>query len=96
MSAIEKFNQHSQMLRSVKSWAELYGKPYCGGVRNGYEHGSITNLTTKTTIYHQEFARVLLVNTPSGPDQSAAIRMIRETVMTANATVALGGRLYTA
>lgn len=38
------------------------------------------------------FAQVLIDNTPGGADQSAAIRKLRECVMTANASVALRGR----
>lgn len=41
----------------------------------------------------KSFARVLLDNTPPGPDQSAAMRHLREAVMTANAAVALRGKL---
>lgn len=37
------------------------------------------------------FALVLLECTPEGPDQSVAIRKLRECVMTANAAVALEG-----
>ena len=37
------------------------------------------------------FAEVLLANTPSGADQSAAIRKVREAVMTANAAISLDG-----
>lgn len=37
------------------------------------------------------FAEVVLRVTPDGPDQSAALRKIREAVMTANASIALGG-----
>lgn len=37
------------------------------------------------------FARVLVANTPQGPDQTTAIRKVREAVMTANAAVALSG-----
>lgn len=40
----------------------------------------------------KEFAKVLLDNTRPSPDQSAAIRKLRECVMTANASVALKGR----
>lgn len=36
-----------------------------------------------------EFAKVVVTNTPSSPDQTAAIRKIREAVMTANAAIAL-------
>ena len=35
-------------------------------------------------------AETILANTPSGPDQSAAIRKVREAVMTANAAIACG------
>ena len=35
------------------------------------------------------FAAVLLAETPAVPDQSAALRKVREAVMTANAAVAL-------
>ena len=37
------------------------------------------------------FAKVLIANTPPGSDRSAAIRKLREAVMTANAGIALGG-----
>jgi len=40
-----------------------------------------------------EFAQVVLDCTPPCADQAAAIRKIREAVMTANAAIALGGRL---
>jgi hypothetical protein len=39
-----------------------------------------------------EFAKVVRDNTPEGPDQSLAIRKIREAVMTANAAIACGGK----
>lgn len=35
-------------------------------------------------------AQVIVDNTPAGPDQSAAIRKVRESVMTANAAIACG------
>lgn len=38
-------------------------------------------------------ANVIEANTPAGADQAAAIRKVREAVMTANAAVALGGKL---
>ena len=41
------------------------------------------------------FATVLVENTPQGSDQDAAVRLVREASMTANAAVALGGRLMT-
>ena len=37
------------------------------------------------------FAKVLLENTPRSADQSAAIRLLREAVMTANASIELRG-----
>lgn len=41
----------------------------------------------------RDFAQTILNFTPAGPDQSAAIRKVREAVMTANAAIALDGRL---
>lgn len=38
-----------------------------------------------------QFANVVLACTPNGPDQTTAIRKIREAVMTANAAIACGG-----
>lgn len=40
------------------------------------------------------FAGVILEQTPEGADQSAALRKVREAVMTANAAIALDGRLH--
>jgi hypothetical protein len=37
-------------------------------------------------------AQTILAHTPPGPDQSAAIRKLREAVMTANAAIACAGR----
>ena len=37
-------------------------------------------------------ARVIVASTPPSADQTAAIRKIREAVMTANAAIACGGR----
>lgn len=42
----------------------------------------------------KNFAQVIVDMTPPGPDQSTAIRRIREAVMTANAAIALEGRLW--
>lgn len=39
----------------------------------------------------KNFAEVVLANCPSGSDRSAAIRLIRDARMTANASVALNG-----
>lgn len=36
------------------------------------------------------FAQVILDTTPGGPDQTASIRKVREAVMTANASIAIG------
>lgn len=38
------------------------------------------------------FAKILIDNTPPSADQSAAIRLLRQSVMTANASIALSGR----
>lgn len=37
------------------------------------------------------FALAIAAHTPSGPDQTAAIRKVREAVMTANASIACDG-----
>ena len=39
------------------------------------------------------FAQAIDAHTPDGPDKSAAIRHVREAVMTANAGIALEGKL---
>lgn len=39
-----------------------------------------------------EFAEVVVRNTPASADQTAAVRKIREAVMTANAAIALNGQ----
>jgi hypothetical protein len=41
----------------------------------------------------KEFAALVVDLTPPGPDQAAAVRKVREAVMTANAAIALRGRL---
>jgi hypothetical protein len=41
----------------------------------------------------KQFARIILDNTPPGADQDAALRLLREATMTANAAVALNGKL---
>lgn len=41
----------------------------------------------------KEMAQVIIDNTPQCADQSAAIRKLREAVMTANASIALNGRI---
>jgi hypothetical protein len=41
----------------------------------------------------KELAHVIVENTPAGADQTAAIRKLRESVMTANAGIALDGKL---
>lgn len=40
----------------------------------------------------KEFAKIVLGCTPSCPDQTVAIRKIREVVMVANASIACNGR----
>ncbi len=41
----------------------------------------------------KHFAEAILTNTPTGSDQRAALQLIREATMMANAAVALDGRL---
>lgn len=41
----------------------------------------------------KQFAQVILENTPAGSDQNAALRLLREAAMMANAAIALDGRL---
>jgi len=56
---------------------------------------------TPDKIHHHEeihaaakrFAQVILAHTPPGADQAAALRLLREATMTANAAIALDGRL---
>jgi len=48
---------------------------------------------TKLRNAAKEFAETIIKNTPKGADQTATIRKIREAVMTANASIALKGRL---
>lgn len=40
-----------------------------------------------------DFAFTILENTPTCADQQAALRLVREAVMTANAAVALNGKI---
>lgn len=40
----------------------------------------------------KSFATAIVNNTPSSADQTAAIRLIREATMTANASIACGGQ----
>ena len=41
----------------------------------------------------KNFAQVIVDNTPSCADQTAALRKVREAVMTANASIALEGEV---
>src|SRR5271166_829404 len=41
----------------------------------------------------KELGQVIVENTPASADQTAAIRLLREAVMTANAAIALKGQL---
>lgn len=40
----------------------------------------------------KEFAKCIRDNSPGSPDQTVALRKIREAVMIANASIALGGK----
>jgi len=46
---------------------------------------------TRFVLRHKYFAHVIMEHTPVCADQTAAIRKIREAVMTANAAIALHG-----
>jgi len=39
------------------------------------------------------FAKVILQHVPAGADRDAALRLLRESMMTANAAISLDGRL---
>lgn len=41
-----------------------------------------------------EFATIIDENCPESPDRTSAIRLLREAVMTANASIATGGGFY--
>jgi hypothetical protein len=41
----------------------------------------------------KHFAEIILKNTPPSADQTAALRLLREAAMMANAAIALSGRL---
>lgn len=41
----------------------------------------------------KQFAEVILAHTPTSSDRSAALRLLREAAMMANAAIALDGRL---
>lgn len=40
----------------------------------------------------REMAQVIVDNTPASADQSASIRLLRESIMTANASIACSGK----
>lgn len=40
----------------------------------------------------KQLARLIVANSPASADQTAAIRLLRQAVMTANAAIACGGR----
>lgn len=60
-----------------------------------YHHPTNENILDYLAIRDaaKAFAVVMLEHTPEGADQAAALRLIREASMTANAAIALGGRL---
>ena len=41
----------------------------------------------------KRFAQIILAHTPPSADQTAALQLLREAAMTANAAIALDGRL---
>lgn len=44
-------------------------------------------------LFAKEFAQAILIHCPPCADQQAALRHVREAVMTANAAIALKGRV---
>lgn len=44
--------------------------------------------------YAKAFARSILRHCPASADRTAALRKVREAVMTANASIALGGKAF--
>lgn len=66
-------------------------------IDNWFTHHPPQNLTT-INQYHaireagKALAYAILDNAPAGADQTAAIRKVREAVMTANAAIACEGR----
>lgn len=56
-------------------------------------HGDQVEKYQKLRAAAREFAQVILDETPACADQQAAIRHVREAMMTANAAVALDGRV---
>lgn len=47
----------------------------------------------KIRVAAEKFMRTILTSTPACADQAAALRLAREAMMTANAAVALGGKV---
>lgn len=66
-------------------------------LENWFTHHPPQN-ATEITAYEKirdaakQFAQVVLEHTPSCPDQTVAIRKIREAVMVANSSIACGGK----
>lgn len=66
--------------RDIENWFTFH--PPTGQQQQKYEAIRAAAKELALTIYH---------NTPESPDQTAAIRKVREAVMTANQGIALAG-----
>jgi hypothetical protein len=60
-----------------------------------HHHATPEKLARYDAIHEgaRRFAEVILTHTPAGDDQTAALRLLRESAMIACASVALDGRL---
>ncbi len=60
-----------------------------------YHHlqGEQPNQVHRVREAAEVFAQAIVDNVPPGADQTAAVRKVREAMMTANAGIALGGQL---
>lgn len=67
--------------REIENWFEYHAPEDADISKYGQIRGAA-----------KAFARVLIANTPKSADQTAAIRKLRECVMTANASIACKGQ----
>lgn len=62
-------------------------------IRKWFSHHEVGSLQQEKLDRVREaaldFAKVLLANVPAGPDQTAAIRHVRDAMHTANASIAM-------
>lgn len=59
-----------------------------------YHEATVDQVVQYQAIRHKakELAATILANCPQSPDRTDAIRKVREAVMTANASIACGGK----